>query len=149
MDNIMGWAWRELHSEQVNGVLFKTKEEAIADAEYILHDPGISFVIGRGIRIEIEDFIHMDMDNLLESADGCALDYVDSYDPIFEIPLGRKESAQRELNRVVAEWAKCHVEVMIEWYFEEELGIYFTPIPFRENSNGESSENHVALDERQ
>jgi len=115
------WAWKVEWGERAHGP-FKTKEEAIADAkDYYPAEPNDcpSLMLGKVVWPDPGEHVQCDVDDLMERADenaydaGCWCDDDELY-----VLKGLQEEAQKDLNELLAAWARKWLSPS-KWTFEE------------------------------
>lgn len=110
------WAWMKERGEYSHGP-FKTKEEAIADAQ----DYGDSetILLGHVDWPDPGDYVRADLDEIVERADESAYDSGCwcGDDELFVL-CRSKEEAQKELNELLAAWARKWLSPT-KWTFKE------------------------------
>jgi hypothetical protein len=111
------WGWYQ-PDRSAHGP-FPTREAAITDAQKYLQESmalPCNVVVGQIRHVRAEDWVQMDIDDLLERADNHLADNIAVDDYVFVVPEDKLEAAQEELSAFMKAWAKRWITCEMNWY---------------------------------
>lgn len=118
-DTATEWAWyKSGHNAQGP---FPTREAAVEDArENFYGDTLTTVIVGTVTYTKPEDWVDVDMDDLLTNATERFGENVYIDDKVFYVEPKRQTEAEADLRRVLKEWARRWVETQsYQWYVDD------------------------------